>query len=98
MLSSMLALLFMKPINAQNSDGFFHYNEFSYENRDTDLGFNIGTQIFGSGETGGFAISTQVFGQEAPLDGGLLIMFGSGAFYLAMKRKRDHRRFDRSEA
>ena len=89
MLSSMLVLLFMKPMKAQYYDGFFHYKELSYEDRDIDIGFNIGTQTFDSDDMGGFNITTQVFGhEEAPLDGGLLIMFGAGSMYAVLKRKK----------
>ena len=89
MLSLMLVLFFMEPMKAQYYDGFFRCQELSYENRDINIGYNIGTQTFGSDVTGGFNISTQVFGQEeAPLDGGLLIMFGAGSMYAVLKRKK----------
>ena len=79
-------------MNAQKWDRFFDDND-SYEQREYDgsFGFNIGTQPFGSDATGGIIITTQVFGQDLPLDGGLLIMLGSGAFYMVMKRTRRNR-------
>ena len=75
------------PVKAQYSDGFFR-NDMLYRDRDEGIGFNIGTQPFGSDVTGGIVITTQVFGQETPLDGGLLIMLGAGAVYAAKKRKK----------
>ena len=87
MLSFLLVLFFMKPINAQKSDSFFHdYTETNYRNINTG-GYLIGTQNFGS-DLGGYNISTQSFGNDLPLSGGLLIMVGAGSMYAALKRNK----------
>ena len=90
MLSIVFMICLMPTMSAQKWDGYFSDDD-PYENRDGDLGFNIGTQPFGSDAMGGIVITTQVFGQDTPLDGGLLIMLGAGAFYMAMKRTRRNR-------
>lgn len=77
------------PVNAQDADGFIR-DDSSYGYREnTSASYIIGTQHFGSDEYGGFEISTQQFGTEAPLGGELLIMIGAGAVYAAIKRKRN---------
>ena len=76
------------PVKAQYNDAFFR-NDALYENRDKSLGgYYIGTQIFGSDVYGGFNITTQQFGYEAPLTGGMLIMLGAGVVYAIRKHER----------
>ena len=72
----MLANIFLPAtVNAQKSDGFFRggAND-NYENRDGE-----------QSET----MTTQNFGESAPLGCGLLIMLGAGAGYALLKKKED---------
>lgn len=52
--------------------------------------YNIWTQHFGDDVNGGFNIGTQLFGQEAPLGGGWLVLTMAGAAYAYKKRKNNH--------
>jgi hypothetical protein len=53
---------------------------------------NISTQGFGSDEYGGFNIGTQLFGQEAPLGGGCLVLAFAGVAYAFKKRKNNNKK------
>ena len=76
------------PVKAQYKDAFFR-NDALYENRDNSIGGSyIGTQLFGSDVYGGFNITTQQFGNEAPLAEGMLILLGAGVVYAIRKRER----------
>ena len=78
-------------MKAQKSDGFFR-NEELYNDRNSNLmGYNIGTQGFGSDVYGGYNIGTQQFGQDLPLGEGLLVMVAAGACYAVRKLKKDVR-------
>ena len=88
LLLSMFVACLVLPMSAQYSDGFI-IDDKSYEDRESNsIGFNIGTQPFGSDDNGGYNISTQQFGQDVPVGCGLLILFGAGVSYAAMKRTR----------
>lgn len=76
------------PVGAQKSDGFFHEGEIYFERNYDGGAFNMGTQIFGSDVYGGFNITTQQFGDEAPLTEGMLILLGAGVVYAIRKRER----------
>lgn len=54
--------------------------------------FNLITQQFGSDDYGGFNIGTQLFGQEAPLGGGCLVLAFAGAAYAFKKRKNNNKK------
>ena len=55
-------------------------------------GYNIITEQFGSDDYGGFNIGTQIFGQEAPLGGGCLVLAFAGAAYAFKKRKNNNKK------
>ena len=87
-LSLMLVACIGLPMYAQKSDTFFGNDELYNDRDDTNWGYLIGTQGFGSGTSGGYNITTQQFGQELPLGEGLLVMVAAGAVYVVRKRKR----------
>jgi len=55
-------------------------------------GYNIITEQFGSDDYGGFNIGTQIFGLEAPLGGGCLVLTFAGAAYAFKKRKNNDKK------
>ena len=57
-----------------------------------DGGYNIIIQQFGSDDYGGFNIGTQIFGHEAPLGGGCLVLTFAGAVYAFRKRKNNDKK------
>lgn len=92
LLLPLFILCFVSTMTAQNNDGFIYdFKKEQYRDINTG-GYMIGTQPFGSGVLGGFIITPQVFGQEMPLDGGLLIMALAGAAYSFKKRKKNNKK------
>ena len=55
-------------------------------------GYNISQGQFGSDDYGGFNIGTQLFGQEAPLGGGCLVLAFAGVAYSFKKRKNNNKK------
>ena len=83
----MLVVCFMLPMRAQYSDGFFRNNDLYIYRDGGESYYNLTNQHFGDVEYGGYNLYNQHFGADAPLGGGLLIMFGAGTCYAMLKRK-----------
>lgn len=80
MLSLMMVVCFVLPMNAQKSDGFFRSgNDDNYDNRD-------GATI--SGGNDGFLTQDLT---EAPVGCGLLILTAAGAGYALTKRRKENK-------
>ena len=96
-----LSLTMMTPkiVCAQFGSGMLRYGRDAEQQSSESMfrigtnqgGYNIGTQHFGYDVFGGFDISTQLFGQEAPLGSGWLVLTIAGVAYAFRKRKNNNK-------
>lgn len=74
---------------ASDDKSVYHLGGLLRQNPDTDNGYNLYNQQFGSDENGGYELYNQTFGQEVPFGSGLFIMAVAGVSYALKKRKKE---------